>query len=67
MDIFVSRDPKGFMPAALKDVDELGERLRKYGPLGDDDEVTMEITAPWKFIRELLSSEMFRNQWDQFV
>lgn len=63
MEVFVHRQPKGFITNQLEDVQELGELLTNFGPLGDDDEVTVEITAPWRLIRELLSQPMFSDAW----
>lgn len=55
MDIFVYREPKGFETRDLEGIDELGEMLTNYGPLTDDTEVKVEITASWQKIKELLS------------
>ena len=63
MEVFVHRQPKGYITNELEDVQELGELLTNYGPLGDEDQVTMEITAPWSFIRDLLSGEKFHDAW----
>lgn len=63
MEIFVHRQPEGYITNQLEDVEELGELLTKYGPLTDDAEVIVEITAPWHLIRELLSSPMFSEAW----
>ena len=63
MEVFVHRQPKGYITNELEDVHELGELLSKYDPLGDEDEVTIEITGPWHRIRELLSGPMFSDVW----
>lgn len=63
MEVFVHRQPTGYKTSVLEDVQELGELLTNFGPLGDDDEVTVEITAPWRLIRELLSQPMFSDAW----
>jgi len=55
MEIFVHRQPQGFITKELESADELGELLTNYGPLSDKDEVTIEVTASWQEIRELLS------------
>jgi len=63
MEIFVYTQPKGYSISELEDVQELGELLTNYRPLGDNDEVTVEIRAPWNFIRDLLSGEKFHDAW----
>jgi len=63
MEIFVHRQPKGYITNELEDIEELGELLTNFGPLGDDDEVFVEITAPWRLIRELLSSPTLSDAW----
>jgi len=63
MEIFVHREPRGYITNELEDVQELGELLTNYGPLGDEDEVTVEISAPWHRIRELRSGEKFHDAW----
>jgi hypothetical protein len=63
MEVFVHRDPAGYMTDEMEGVQELGEMLTNYGPLGDDDEVTVEIKAPWSFIRDLLSLPVFGEIW----
>ncbi|GAH95184.1 unnamed protein product [marine sediment metagenome] len=63
MEVFVHRQPKGFITSQLADIEELRDLLANFGPLGDDDEVTVEITAPWRLIRELLSQPMFSDAW----
>jgi len=63
MEVFVHRQPTGYNTSELKDIQELGEFLTNFGPLGDDDEVIVEITAPWRLIRELLSGPMFSDIW----
>ena len=54
MEIFVHRQPKGFLVGDLKSIEELGELLTHYGPLLDDTEVTVEITASWAEVKSLL-------------
>ena len=54
MEIFVHRQPKGFLVGDLKSIEELGELLSHYGPLVDDTEVTVEITASWAEVKSLL-------------
>lgn len=61
MEVFVHRQPKGYLTKDLEDVKELGELLTNYGPLADDDEVTAEITGPWSTIKELLSHPVFMS------
>lgn len=63
MEVFVHRDPKGYITNELEDVQELGELLTNYGPLGEDDEVTVEISAPWHIVRDLLSTPIFSDIW----
>lgn len=63
MEIFVHRAPRGYVTSELENVDELGKLLTNYGPLSDDDEVMVEITASWSFIRKLLSLDLFRDAW----
>jgi hypothetical protein len=63
MDIFVHRQPEGFITNELQDLEELGELLTHYGPLSDADEVTVEITATWREIRTLLSLPLFNEAW----
>lgn len=65
MEIFVHRQPKGFLTKELEGVAELDEMLRGYGPLSDGDEVTVEITAPWHQIRELLVFKFDEKIWFQ--
>ena len=55
MDVFVYREPKGFETRDLEGIEELGEQLTNYGPLTDETEVKVEITASWQKIKELLS------------
>lgn len=55
MDVFVYREPKGFETRDLEGIEELGEQLTNYGPLTDDTEVKVEITASWRKIKELMS------------
>lgn len=66
MKVFVHRQPTGYDTSVLEDAQELGELLTNYGPLGDDDEVTVEITAPWRLIQELLAAPMFSDVWFSF-
>lgn len=61
--IFVHRQPKGLLTKELEGVEELGEMLQNYGPLSDGDEVTVEITAPWHQIRELLGLKFDDRIW----
>lgn len=63
MEVFVHRQPKGYFTKELEGVQELGELLTNYGPLGDEDEVIVMISAPWRIIRDLLSSPMFSDVW----
>lgn len=63
MEVFVHRQPRGFVTSQLEGPEELGELLTRYGPLGEDDEVTVEITAPWSVLRELLGLYAFRGVW----
>lgn len=63
MEVFVHRDPTGYTTNELEDVQELGDLLANYGSLGDDDEVTVQISAPWHVIRDLLSNPMFSDIW----
>jgi hypothetical protein len=63
MEVFVHRQPEGYTTKELEDVQELGELLTNYGPLGDDDEVMVQISAPWRIIRDLLSSPIFSDVW----
>lgn len=55
MDLFVYREPKGFETKDMEGIDELAEHLTEYGPITDDTEVKLEITASWRQIKELLS------------
>ena len=63
MDIFVYREPKGFETRDLEGIDELGEMLTNYGPLTDDTEVKVEITASWREIQGLLSLPEMESIW----
>ena len=63
MDVFVYREPKGFETRDLEDIDELGEQLTNYGPLTDDTEVKVEITASWREIKGLLSLPGMEAIW----
>lgn len=63
MEIFVHRAPKGFYTLDLEDINELAELLTNYGPLEDNSEVTLEITAPWATVKELLSQPIFAEAW----
>jgi len=63
MEVFVQRDPTGYTTNEVEDVQELGELLTNYGPLEDNDEVTVQIKAPWSFIRDLLSRPVFKEIW----
>lgn len=63
MEIFVHRAPRGYVTSELEDVNELAELLTNYGPLSDDDEVIVEITASWSFVRQLLSLDLFNDAW----
>lgn len=63
MEVFVHRQPTGYITSELEDVEELAELLTNYGPLTDEDEVTVKITASWRDIRELLSGSKFSDAW----
>lgn len=63
MEVFVHRQPKGYIISEREAVQEIGELLSNYGPLGPNDEVTVEITAPWCFVRDLLSNLKFHDNW----
>lgn len=63
MDVFVYREPKGFETRDLEGIEELGEQLTNYGPLTDDTEVKVEITAPWREIKRLLSLPGMEAIW----
>jgi hypothetical protein len=65
MEVFVHRDPTGYTMDEVENVQELQELLSSgnYGPLSDSDEVTMEIRAPWTFIRDLLCHPFFAELW----
>jgi len=65
VEIFVHRQPKGFLTKELEGVAELDEMLQSYGPLSSGDEVTVEITAPWRQIRELLLYKFDNPIWFQ--
>jgi len=63
MEIFVHKEPTGYVTSELEDVNELGKLLTNYGPLLDEDEVIVEIRAPWSFVRQLLSLDLFNDAW----
>ena len=63
MDVFVYREPKGFETRDLEGIEELGEQLTNYGPLTDDTEVKVEITAPWREIKGLLELPEMEAIW----
>ena len=63
MEVFVHRQPKGFITKDLEDIEELAEQLGNYGLLTPDEEVTIEITAKWSEIRDILSQPAFANIW----
>ena len=63
MDVFVYREPKGFETRDLEGIDELGEQLTNYGPLTDDTEVKVEITASWREIKGLLELPEMEAIW----
>jgi len=63
MEVFVHRQPQGYLTSELEDVQELEELLANYGPLGDNDEVTVIMSAPWPIIRGLLSNPVLNDIW----
>lgn len=63
MEVFVHRQPKGYLTKDLEDINELRELLTNYGPLTDDDEVTVEITASWREIKGLLELGELEGIW----
>jgi len=63
MDIFVYREPKGFETKDLEGIEELSEQLTNYGPLTDETEVKVEITASWREIQGLLSLPEMEAIW----
>jgi len=63
MDIFVYREPKGFETRDLEYIEELAEQLGQYGLLTPDSEVKVEITAPWREIKELLELPHMEAIW----
>ena len=66
MEIFVHRDPVGYMTSELEDIRELEEHLG-YSPslnqLNDNSEVSVEITGTWSEIKNLLSQPCFKGAW----
>lgn len=63
MEVFVHRQPKGYLAKDLEGVEELAELLTNYGPLSDDDEITVEITASWREIKGLLELGELEGIW----
>lgn len=63
MEVFVHRQPKGYLTKDLEDINELGELLTNYGPLGEDNEVTVEITASWREIKGVLAMAEPEGIW----
>lgn len=66
MNVFVHRDPTGFETFDMEGIEELEEQLKgidTFKPLGDEQEVHVEITGEWGEIRELLSQPFFGKIW----
>lgn len=66
MDVFVHRAPYGFETLKLEDTEELEEMLKgieTFEPLGDREEVHVEITGEWGEVKELLSQPFFKKIW----
>jgi len=66
MEVFVHRDPRGYLTKELEDIDELEELLRgmeSLPPLGDDEQVRVEIAGQWGKIKALLAGPAFADIW----
>ena len=66
MEIYVHRDPSGYLTSDMEHVAQLQEYLEGLAtakPLDDKAEVHLEITGTWGEIRELLSQPCFRDNW----
>ena len=66
MEVFVHRDPTGYVTKELEGIDELEELLRRLeslSPLDDDAEVRVEITGRWGKIKALLAGPSFADIW----
>jgi len=70
MDVFINRNPTGCETFDLEDIKELEEQLGLFTgltPLDDKSEIHVEITGPWREIRELLSQPCFKDIWGRRV
>ena len=67
MKVIVGRNiPMEFTTEDLEGVEELEEHLKDFegfNPLTDTEKVTVEITAPWRQIEDLLALPFFSSIW----
>lgn len=66
MEVFVNRDPTGYVTFELEDIEELEEQLAAFSkpqPLELSSQVRVEITGTWSEIKVLLGQPFFNDFW----